>query len=152
MRSGAKAANTLLPSRGGMGIRLNTKSTRFISTAWTKISAESVVTSPSLSGIAKSIARPRLDSGPARETNAIPLFGLRRLLKFTGTGFAAPSITGLPTNIKKSGSNTEPNGSICGNGFKVIRPSTRAVSSPSFSATTPCMTSCTIAEKRRITS
>jgi hypothetical protein len=49
---------------------------------------------PNLIGITNNKAKAKFDSGPAKDTKAIPLFGLRKLLKFTGTGLAAPKIIG----------------------------------------------------------
>lgn len=93
---------------------------------------------PSLTGIAKAIARKKLASGPARETSIMSLLGFRKFKKFTGTGFAvakknAPEVA---QSINR-GSKTEPYRSMWGIGLKVSRPEKRAVLSPNLSATTP---------------
>tara|TARA_A100001037_G_C15096255_1_gene611612 strand:+ start:1297 stop:1668 length:372 start_codon:yes stop_codon:yes gene_type:complete len=68
----------------------------------------------------------RLDAGPAKDTNAIPICGDTFLIPytFTGTGFPQPK----PANKKSS----EPNGSRWLLGFRVSRPSDLAVESPSL--------------------
>ncbi len=89
--------------------------------------------------------------GPARETIARSFRPSFKLKGSTGTGFAAPKITGELLNIKISGRNILIIGSICFWGFKVSLPISRAVGSPSLSATKPWATSCKIAEKIRTT-
>lgn len=94
----------------------------------------------------------RLVRGPARDTSARSFLPSFRLNGSTGTGLAAPNTTGDPENIRKKGRIMLMNGSICFLGSSVRRPASRAVGSPSFSATNPCATSCRIAEATRMAS
>jgi len=98
------------------------------------------------------IANPKLLNGPAKLTNAMPLLGLLKLLKFTGTGLADPNINRPPVAIQtKTGTKIEPIGSMCGIGLRVILPCSLAVSSPSFSAISPWLISWIMAEKIKMT-
>ena len=67
-------------------------------------------------------------------------FGLRRLPKFTGTGFAQPKMNGgvcviAATSTSIPGTSIVPTGSMCLIGFAVTRPSIQAVWSPNILAT-----------------
>jgi len=89
--------------------------------------------------------------GPASPVMAMSFFGSLKCIGFIGTGFAAPKITGEPEMSKSTGSAMLIIGSRWGMGLRVSRPITLAVGSPSLSATTPCIISCKMAEKRRTT-
>jgi len=90
-------------------------------------------------------------SGPESETRARSFRPSLKLNGSTGTGFAAPKITGDPETIKISGRRMLINGSMCFLGSSVSLPASLAVGSPSLSATNPCAISCRIAEKIKIT-
>ena len=75
-------------------------------------------------------ARITLLTGPAAATTAKSRRGDFRLRKSTGTGLAQP-ISGKPVVMASSGNSSVPMGSMCATGFKVSRPSMRAVGSPS---------------------
>src|SRR6185436_6832855 len=109
--SGARARRILLPSRGGMGMRLNVPKTKFITAASSKIGAETKFTAcnkmPYFKISAQTIAKIKLLKGPARLTIIIPKrLGLKES-KSTGTGLAAPKITGELEINKISGSKME---------------------------------------------
>ena len=101
---------------------------------------------------AEIIARNRFVKGPARATKAISFLGSLKWMGLIGTGFAAPKIIGEPEKTKSAGIITLMTGSICGRGFKVKRPRIFAVGSPSLNAVNPCITSCSIAERIKMTS
>ena len=94
------------------------------------------------SAIVAAIAKRMFDTGPARPTSAGSRRWLRRFRVTNGTGFAQPMI-GAPITASMSGKITVPKGSMCLIGLSVMRPSQRAVGSPSFSAAHPCADSCT---------
>src|SRR5438128_7188849 len=75
----------------------------------------------------------KFETGPAAATRAMSRRGCRRLAAFTGTGLAHPK----PAMTKARA----PKRSMCGSGFRVIRPSARGVGSPSRSATRAWATS-----------
>ena len=81
----------------------------------------------------------KLASGPAPATQNMSRFGLRRLPKFTGTGFAQPKMNaGLPnlaSNSSIPGTSIVPTKSMCLIGLAVTRPSIQAVWSPNILAT-----------------
>ncbi len=83
---------------------------------------------------AKIPAMTKFDNGPARATRRRSREGLRKLKGLTGTGFAQPKTKPVPVRIKNAGNRIVPIGSIWLIGFKLTRPSTRAVGSPSLSA------------------
>lgn len=95
-------------------------------------------------------ATPIFVKGPAKETRARSFRPSFKLKGSTGTGFAAPKITGDPLKIKRNGRIILIHRSIWGFGLRVSLPIRRAVGSPSLSATYPWATSCKIAEKIRI--
>ena len=74
----------------------------------------------------------RLDAGPAKDTNAIPIWGDTFLMLYTltGTGFPHPK----PANKKRS----DPKGSRWLLGFRVSRPNNLAVGSPSLFEAKAC--------------
>lgn len=107
---------------------------------------------PTLKNTAAKIAKPKLAKIPAIETNSSPILKFEKFRGLTGTGLAQPMANWpeVETNIS-IGSRIEPSGSIWGIGFKVSLPATSAVRSPNFKATSPCMTSWTITENKRMT-
>jgi len=60
----------------------------------------------------------------------MPFLGFLKYSGLMGTGFAPPKITGEPENAKKAGSRIVIIKSICLIGFRVSRPSSKAVLSP----------------------
>src|SRR5690606_37048947 len=72
-----------------------------------------------------------------------------KLAGFTGTGLAQAKRTEPVETTWSAGRRRVPRGSICGTGFRVIRPSLAAVSSPSLKAEAACAHSCT--ERESIT-
>ena len=78
----------------------------------------------------------RLVAGPARETSTPWLRGLRRRLRFTGTGLAQPKKPN-PLRASRPGTSSVPIGSTWASGLKVSRPARLAVSSPNARATQP---------------
>lgn len=150
--SGSKSANILDPSNGGIGKRLKIAKRRFI---WTTLSKKEERIDGSkfnnLYIVAAKTAMITFVMGPASETIATSFLPSFKLKGSIGTGFAAPKITGDPESIRSRGSAILIMGSICFWGFKVRRPKSLAVGSPSLSATYPCATSCKMAEKIKIT-
>ena len=110
MLSGNIEPNILLPSNGGIGKMLNTAKTKLITTAFNQISPTMPVIKPNLIGNINNTAKIKLLKGPTTETKAIPNLRGLRLLKFTGTGLAAPNTIGLRTSNKNPGNKIEPNG------------------------------------------
>src|SRR6478735_11826009 len=82
----------------------------------------------------------KFTQGPAMVINTSSTLGLRKLLGLTGTGLAQPirnpasAEPDMDRKIIINGINTVPIGSICTSGFKEIRPSDLAVSSPHLEA------------------
>lgn len=108
---GNNPINTLEPSRGGIGIRLNMAKTRFMSIANlrnSQIQSGKFILKIRL----KNIARHIFAKGPAIPTKRISLLGFLKLKKFTGTGFAQPKITLEPKINKDNGKIIVPNRSI----------------------------------------
>ncbi len=103
------------------------------------------------------IAKPKITAtkkfipGPAIETLSVPHFWSRKLKGLIGTGFAQPTIKGLPEKIKIKGKTMVPKRSMCFNGFKVKRPASFAVGSPKCRATDPWAISCKTIEKNKTT-
>lgn len=91
-----------------------------------------------------------LVKGPASATRAISFLPSFKLNGSIGTGFAAPKRIGEPDKRSTRGSKMLIKGSICFLGFKVSLPASLAVGSPNRSATNPCATSCSMAEKIRM--
>ena len=87
--------------------------------------------------------------GPASATTAKSRRGDRRFCMLTGTGFAQP-MSGRPEYSASSGKTTVPIRSMCLKGFRVSRPSSRAVGSPNRSAVQACAASCTESDPTRI--
>ena len=133
-----KLAKILEPSKGGIGMRLNKPKTKFKLMVWISRPCPSSEMLGSIrKTIAATIASKKLVAGPASDTKIIPHLRLRKFRKSTGTGLAAPKRMGELTNSKNAGNKIEPNKSMCGTGFKVSRPASRAVVSPSLSAISP---------------
>ena len=85
----------------------------------------------------KTIAKPKFDKGPAKETFISPYFLSLKLYGFTGTGFAQPNKIGLPETNKSIGKIIDPKKSKCFKGFRVNLPAYFAVGSPNELATYP---------------
>lgn len=128
------------PSRGGMGMRLNSARTILIRTMTEEramnpsppnpVAEEIRIKIPKKIAIAKFVRIPAAEthSVPIRRSSDLKLFGLY------GTGFAQPIINGAWVTIRKSGKIIEPYRSICFRGFRVSLPSYSAVWSPYASA------------------
>ena len=129
------------PSSGGSGIRLSAISTALMKMPAAPINASGMA--KPLSGMASAtLIRPaqisaisRLAPGPAAATQSMSCFGLRRLLKLTGTGFAQPNrMPAPPVSFEMirmvNGTINVPIRSKCRIGFSVMRPSICAVRSP----------------------
>ena len=140
MSFGRRREKTFEPSRGGIGIRLNMARRRFIFTMVYKIAVinpnprNGEVTWRIMAVIMAIITFVR---GPASETIAISFIPSLRLKGSTGTGLAAPNITGEEDNIRRSGRSMLMTGSIWLLGFRVSLPASLAVGSPKRSATYP---------------
>lgn len=139
------------PSRGGIGSKLNIARRRF-KVAVTYSSGARAVCPAIFKSVAAKMARSTFVNGPARATRAISRLPSLKLNGSTGTGLAAPKITGEPESISIRGNNTLITGSIWLTGLRVNLPRIFAVGSPRRYATNPCATSCKIAEKIRIES
>lgn len=140
--SGRSKENTLDPSRGGIGNKLKIARSKLICTikiSTGRIRAKNVIENIEISFInrLKIIAIKMFVSGPAMDTMAKSFLPSFRLNGSTGTGFAAPKITGEPDKIKISGNAMLITGSIWFLGFRVSLPKSLAVGSPSRSATYP---------------
>lgn len=133
---GRRPRRILLPSRGGIGTKLNTASMiliQMLATVICKIGTAKKAGSPvsvRMSSLARSVlstARIRLDPGPANETQIISRLGFWKFRGSTGTGLAQPML------IRKNAK--QPNRSRCFSGFKLKRPRLAAVLSPIRCAT-----------------
>ncbi len=102
-----------------------------------RINTDIAVANKSLIMRLKTTAMRMFVKGPAKETKARSFRPSRRLKGSTGTGFAAPKITGEPLIRSIIGNRMLIRGSMCFRGFNVNRPISRAVGSPSLSATNP---------------
>jgi len=135
--NGKKNAIILLPSSGGIGMRLKSARIMLIIMPATKISLignRSEVISHSdkisdkylldLKRIKNKKANKILAKGPAIDTSKISLLIFLKLAGFIGTGFAQPIIL-VRINMRV------PRGSRCLRGFKVNLPAFFAVGSPS---------------------
>lgn len=135
---------TFDPSSGGIGIRLKIAKSKFIRTIVNRILGTMVAVRKKF-GIKiiifkRSAAKTAIKifvRGPARETMATSFLPSLRLNWSTGTGLAAPKITGEPDKSRRRGSKMLIKGSIWFFGFKVSLPISLAVGSPSRSATSP---------------
>ena len=133
---GRMPCSTLLPSNGGMGIRLKTASITF-----THMLASNTISRGTETYAGMSACKTRMDlsamplasasrkfaPGPASATQSMSCFGFLKYLGFTGIGFAHPIFM-----MKKQ---ITPMGSRCFRGFRVRRPIRDAVGSPSRFAT-----------------
>ena len=92
--------------------------------------APSTSSSPPHSSACKKLA-----PGPASATQTMSRLGWRKRSKRTGTGLAYPNKNApLVLKYNSRGSKMVPNGSMCGKGLSVTRPSIEAVLSPRRSA------------------
>ncbi len=85
----------------------------------------------------------RFVSGPATPTSATPNSSYFTLFGLKGTGLAA-KIGGKPSKISTTGSNIVVTRSICLSGFRLSRPCSSAVVSPSQWLVKACMASCVL--------
>lgn len=153
--SGSRSAKILDPSNGGIGMRLKIANKRFSWMMPARIKDKALrMKSVELGIILKIklaiIAMRTLVRGPARETNAKSFLPSFKLKGSTGTGLAAPKITGEPESKRIKGRAILIIGSIWFFGLSVKRPIRRAVGSPKRSATYPWAISCKIAEKSKM--
>ncbi|MCX7943785.1 MAG: hypothetical protein N2746_04685 [Deltaproteobacteria bacterium] len=148
--SGKIPYKILLPSRGGIGMRLKRNNPIFTCITLIINRKRALKTYESLLGIITSnilpksiisVAKMRLLRGPANAVYIIPfLIDIFRLKNkgLKGTGFAHPK-NGIPEKtIPIIGMITVPRRSIWANGFNVSLPSLYAVSSPSLYDTSAC--------------
>lgn len=137
--SGRIRENTFDPSSGGIGIRLNIPRSKLSLTTINKNQFKiadifgskgrkisNLISKAPIAAIKKFVA------GPARDTIAISFLPSLKLNPSTGTGFAAPKITGEPDSIKIKGKAILIIGSIWGLGSRVNLPKSFAVGSPSL--------------------
>ncbi len=89
-------------------------------------------------------------TGPATVVRMSSRTKFLKLRVFTGVGLAQP-ITGMCVTNATRGSMIVPTGSICLSGFSVMRPSMRAVWSPSREAIHPCADSCRLSANNNTT-
>ena len=97
---------TLEPSRGGIGIKLNTNSTKFKTVKYTKKIISMLVLASktgtnNLKATKEITATNKLERGPAMATIAGPNLGYFKLYGLKGTGFAHPKAAPIVTNINK---------------------------------------------------
>ena len=102
-----KRCQTLLPSRGGMGSRLNTARTTFIRIN----SSRNAAWGNTFKIRAHKIAKIKFEIGPERAVKKLSLAGFLKLWMLTCTGFAHPK-AGNPENARKIGTTTVPTRSI----------------------------------------
>ena len=145
------------PSSGGNGIMLNAARLKLTSTKISRNCSASPRRTPAdeerrqmPAAIAPSTT---FESGPANATRAMlpcrPNLPAGRSRKsFTGTGLPQ-AIPGRPSAIRTN--NKAPTGSKCTTGFRLTRPSRRAVSSPSIQAVQACMNSWTVIAMMKVT-
>lgn len=105
--SDSRRCQTLLPSRGGMGRRLNTARTTFIRMN----SSRNVAWGNIFKIRAHKIAKIRFEIGPERAVKKLSLAGFLKLRMLTCTGFAHPK-AGNPEKARKTGTMTVPMGSM----------------------------------------
>ena len=134
---------TLNPSRGAIGrkfisprnILIFTTSARNKTPIVTKLLCSMFINS--LISTAHSIAKIKLDAGPANAISAESRLGSRKLNGSIGTGLAQPNSMPILERYNIRGRRIDPNGSMWGRGFNVSLPAKRAVGSPRRSATNP---------------
>lgn len=90
-----------------MGIRLNTANKTLILTKIAKNSKEADVSGINFKIIAASMAKTKLESGPAIAVMKLSLTGDLKFLGSTITGLAQPN-AGIPLKIKNIGTRTVP--------------------------------------------
>lgn len=148
-RTEPKLARIFDPSSGGTGKRLKSASTKL--TRITRLKNPSMASDMSdpakRTMIEKVTAIARFANMPAKATARVPRFSSRKCIGLYGTGLAQPTMYGDPVIKRKSGKRIDPKRSICGNGFSVNRPASRAVVSPYRSAAYPWATSWITIEK-----
>lgn len=148
--AGRSMENTREPSRGGIGNKLKIASKRLICIMGIRMILSGETVKRRIRTLAMMAIRIFV-AGPASATSAMSFLPSCRLNSSTGTGFAAPKITGEPERIKSAGKIILIIGSMCFLGSSVSLPASRAVGSPSLSATYPWAISCRIAEPIKIT-
>ncbi len=126
------ALTILCPSRGGIGIRLNTAKTQLIiANVVSNVYIQDSGLGFNSAFIPAASSNSRMfDTGPARETRAVSLSLLSKLYSFIGTGLLHPNL--------KISIEIAPIGSICDSGFRVSLPAAFAVGSPNFIAAQAC--------------
>lgn len=144
--SGKIKAKIFEPSSGGIGTKLKNAKRRFTYTIVPNIKPTKLLFLIIFKGKlgnkkrqikAKMSAINTFVKGPANETIAMSFRPSLRLNGSTGTGFAAPKITGEPERIKIRGRAILIKGSMCFLGLRVSLPDNLAVGSPRRSATKP---------------
>lgn len=124
--------NTLEPSKGGTGSKLNTAKAKLYDNnrinIWFAILPYGNKPNFKIKSVKK--AKIAFDNGPAKDTITIPCLGELKYLGLIGTGFAHPNFAIHKTN--------KPNGSRCAIGFNVNLPFNLGVGSPKISAALAC--------------
>jgi hypothetical protein len=123
------------PSRGGMGIRLNTARIKLRKAPRINIFFNGKL---SLIKTIRIKAKNIFAKGPDKPIHLISFFGFLKWLGFIGTGFAYP-IANVPRERirRKIGKSTVPKVSIWAKGFRVSRPESLGVGSPNLLAAQP---------------
>ncbi len=132
---GKNASNTLDPSSGGIGIRLNAASPMLMFTIWNRnISPARPVmlyhlAPKNLKNNTVNTAVKIFPATPANDTITKSRLGCLKYLVFIGTGLAQPTPTNSNINV--------PTRSKCANGFSDSLPLISAVGSPTILAANP---------------
>ena len=105
---------TLEPSRGGIGMRLNTPKITLTTISVLKIKAKAGAKGTIRGQMSlRATASKRFANGPLRPIQTISVLGFFKARKFIGTGLAAPKMNRPPLAKKISkGKITVPKGSI----------------------------------------
>jgi hypothetical protein len=131
---GKNPKTILLPSRGPSGIKLKNPNIKLYKIKKYKNTENTSPMGKILKIKANSTANNKFDTGPAKDIKAASLFGFFRLKGLKGTGLPHPNPINTRSNV--------PIGSKWAFGFRVKRPMSLAVLSPSLSATNACENSC----------
>jgi len=136
-RSGIAQKRRCEPSRGGMGIRLKTKSEAFTAAPFrTRVRAHSGPEESAFMPRRQRKERRRFEKGPARAMRTE--YSARRFR------FAGLYITGLAQPNPNTSTMMSPKGSTCLRGFRVSLPRRFGVSSPRATAMAAWQSSCTV--------
>ena len=126
---GKMPPTTLNPSSGGMGRRLKKAKTKFSVINLNKITATKSLPAKARNANPKTVAKTRLEAGPAREISAASARGFFRFQGLNGVGLAQPKR--MPAWSKKRiGTMIVPSRSMWTSGLRLILPRCRAVGSP----------------------